>query len=240
MLPFEFLRNDLYRLTDCGLIEGISILKAVFSRLRTYFLFALVLSLTVGFSAASMVEAEPVDDAMKICTRLADDTPKRVKEFEALGWRTVTALDGAARALADANALTRLPSENTQEAWAANLAAQETLKEHLNWPHILEVGDSFVFLGGLAPTNPTDFSTCTMVTSASPRGADIFSEAEALGTLEYNSGVYHGRISRTTFDGEGKGWITVVIVAAVGPDAAMPRKVSSSLKMTFVNGRLRD
>jgi hypothetical protein len=201
---------------------------------------ATMISFATAVVFAEKAIAEPVDDVMGICTRLADNTRERLEEFEAAGWKLSTNLERAARAIADSNALIRLPSTNTEEDWTEQLALQFNLQEHLNWPFVLERGDSFVFLGDIAPTNYENFATCAFATSSTQRTADIGSEAEALGTLTYEKGVYRGRISRTTRYDEENGWITVILLAAVGPDAKLPRKVEASTRLTFVNGPLRD
>ncbi len=186
---------------------------------------ASLILLAAAFANRTEAIAEPVDDVMDICTRLADNTLERVAEFRSLGWKRSNNPVRAALAMADSNALVRLPERNTEEDWEVLLTSQFHLQEYANWPHILERGDSFVFLGDIEPTNYENFATCALATTTTQRTADIFSEAEALGTLAYEKGVYRGRISRTTRYDDENGWISVVLLAAIGPDARLPRKV---------------
>lgn len=142
-----------------------------------------VISFAIAVAFTVEAIAEPVDDVMDICTRLADNARERVAEFEAAGWKLSTNLERAARALADANALIRPPSSNTEEDWTKQLTLQFNLQEHLNWPFVLERGDSFVFLDDITTTSYENYATCVFAASSTQRIADIGSEAQALGTL---------------------------------------------------------
>ena len=198
----------------------------------------LLLAETVGFT--SKASAEPIDDAMDICTRLADDTLGRIKEFEALGWEQTTDMDGAARAMADTNAILRPPSENTEEAWKKIFTSQEELNEHLNWPYILEFGGSYVFLDDFEPRGFESHATCAFAAAASSRSVDLYLEAGALGNIVEQSGVYRGRISRMTRYDDVNGWITVIVLAGIGSEPKMPQRFEASTRLTFVNGPLRE
>lgn len=198
------------------------------------------LSLSIaGILFATSLLADPLEDVMFACTHLADDTKARVEVLETRGWTKVTQSNEAALALAHANAVGRLPSENTEEAWEEALYQEVARNAHRNWPYALELYGHFIFLDDLAPEDFKNYATCVYIPELGGRSIDLFTEAQALGTLETDRGTYRGRISRTTLDSATKGWTTVILLAGINSESNMPNgPLKASSRLTFVNGPL--
>ncbi|MFT6426331.1 MAG: hypothetical protein ACJAX9_002711 [Celeribacter sp.] len=188
---------------------------------------------------ATALCADPLEDVLYTCTHLADDTNARVEVLQTRDWTKVKNFNEAALALAHANAFAHRPTENTQEAWA-NLFSQEKEKDaHLDWPHAFEKHGHFVFLDDIAPEDFTNYATCAYILKGGGRSADLFTEAEALGTLRSDRGTYQGRISRTELDNDSKGWTTVILLAALSGEGKIPNfPLKATGLITFVNGPL--
>jgi len=191
------------------------------------------LSLVSSFSVAS---AGAVTDVIEICSRWADAPITRSEKFIDLGWTLVTDLN---LPLAHANALSNPPEINTQIEWSKILDEQLNLQRHQNWPYVFKLGDAFVFLGRLSQIDPSDVATCVLVGAESQDFADVFSESEALGTLEVNRGIIKARISRAVMEDDLSGWISVIFGFGITEELNLPGQLATSMKLTIVNGPLR-
>lgn len=188
---------------------------------------------------ATALYAGPLEDIMFTCTHLADDTNARVEILKTRGWTKVKNFNEVALALAHANAFVHRPTENTEEAWADIFSQEEEKDAHLDWPHAFEKHGHFVFLGDIAPENFRNYATCAYIPKGGDRSVDLFTEAEALGTLRSDRGTYQGRISRTELDNSSKGWTTVILLSGLSGEGNIPNlPLKATSLIAFVNGPL--
>jgi hypothetical protein len=191
-----------------------------------------------AISLATIALAEPVDDALVVCSDHGDDLELRAQEFRRLGWSEADHSGIALAAWADASMLSDAPDNNNPDEWSARHAQALSLAEAQDADHLLTREGAFVWLG---TDRKTGHATCLLAAETSASGADLFSEAEALGTLRELSATYNGRISRLVRHENGNGWITVVSMSALGGRGEIPdfgRKLSASLTLAFITGPL--
>ena len=191
------------------------------------------------FGGSMMVSAVAVKDVIDVCTRWADAPLTRGEKFINLGWRLVEDKAVAALPLAHANALSDPPEINSKKDWSNRLEYQLGLQVYLDWPYVFKKDSAYVFLERLSPTVSSGAVTCVLVGAAGQELADVFSEAEALGTLEINRGVVQARISRSVMEDDANGWISVIFGLGLTEELNLPSQLASSMKLTVVNGRLR-
>ncbi len=125
--------------------------------------------------------------------------------------------------------------------WDERRAWAEGLSQAVDAAFVLEKDDDFVWI---ETQRATGHATCFLaVQDAGQSVADLFSESEALGTLQSEGFTYRALISRAVKPKEDEGWITVIQGVALQWHETSPpdfgRKLSADTAITFITGPLR-
>jgi len=198
---------------------------------------SLLAALLIASSMQSPAHADPVEDVFFVCTENGDNVELRAERLRNLGWKDVVETEPANLAWADASMIARSPDSSDLAAWDVVRSAALETAPAMKFDHVLSYEGAFVWIWKDGSGN----ATCQFAAESSPAAARIFSEAQALGTLEQRAGTYRARISRAVQNEHRGGWITVLYANALGGRGETPefgRKLAVSTTMAFITGPL--
>jgi hypothetical protein len=197
----------------------------------------LLAALIIVTSMQSQALADPVHDALSVCIEHGDSTQLRAEGLRNLGWKDVVDTEPAVQAWADASMIAKSPDSSDLAAWDSLRSAALETALGMKVDHVLFHEGAFVWIC----TDDSGYATCQFAAESSPSAARIFSESQALGTLEERAATYRARISRAVQGENGSGWITVLYANALGGRGETPdfgRKLAVSTTIAFITGPL--